>query len=770
MNEPGGLFSDKSKPVPLMGVAVSGDVQGRGARVKVSQRYRNTENTPIEAIYKFPLPEGSAICGFNARVDGRVIHGQVEEWEKAFEMYDKALEKGFGGFLMDEERPNIFTLSVGNLKPGTETVIEISLVMLLDLEGDNLRFFLPTTISPRYTPEDMEERDGIPESERINPPFALEVPYGLSLALNIHHPDLLSSVESPTHPIKVNFGNDPVRVNFSNETVLMDRDFVMYIGLKSNSFNRAYHYRAGDFAYLQLDLLLNREEESKKEEDRKEIIFLLDCSGSMQGDSIREAKKALEICLRALRSDTSFNIFRFGSSFTTLFRHSKPYSAKTLDKAINYIKSIEADLGGTELLKPLKNICSSRPEEKSRLILLLTDGEVGNEEEIMELAGSNAPQTRLFSVGIGAGPNEYLIKGLARTSKGAWEFIAPGERIEPKVLRIFDKMNSPFLDSLTISWPGDSPIQSPERPTFFLNYPQTIFAQLRAEAVSTTPVRVKGLAGKEELVWDVEMVEACSEKNFIPILWAGERIRDLEESCGEMSGSRQRERKSQVWKDAVIDLSREFNLLSKYTSFVAVEEREEKDRTTDELVLRKVPAQLTTGWHGLRNNMPQFSARRVAKSASPFWFSKSVDYMADEVCESCELPVFSRRAIKAGVSDEKDKFSLVLTILAAQTAEGGLLLNKEISEAIGVNEREIRQYARDLKINLPVDPYLLLSTAILIAVLETHFTDQTNLWKGPIKKSQDWLTQIFMKGSPKIYDKALSAWTEEFVKDRIRLT
>ena len=198
-----GLLSSASEPIPLVGVKVEGDILGRGARVHVSQRFRNSEKNAVEAVYKFPLPEGSAICGFKANVNGRTIQGQVEEREKAFEIYDDALTKGHGGYLLDEERPNIFTLSVGNLNPGMEALIEIEYVTLLDTEGKKIRFFLPTTISPRYIPDEMEDDNGIPFDGTLHPPYAAEVPYGLSIALRIHKGALLESVESPSHQIRI---------------------------------------------------------------------------------------------------------------------------------------------------------------------------------------------------------------------------------------------------------------------------------------------------------------------------------------------------------------------------------------------------------------------------------------------------------------------------------------------------------------------------------------------------------------------------------------
>lgn len=766
MSELLGLFTEKSKPVPLMGVRVKGDIRGRGAKITVGQRFRNEEKTPVEAVYRFPLPEGAAVCGFKVWIDERVIQGQVEEREKAFERYDEALIKGDGAYLMDQERPNIFTLSVGNLNPETEAVIEMELVLLLDMEGPKIRFFLPTTISPRYIPEDLPEMEGIPEQERIHPPYASEVPYGLSLILHVHQPDFLSSIESPTHPVKVGLGTDPVQVTFSQETVKMDRDFILYIGTKNNFLNRAYQYRSGEAVYLQLDLLLTEDhKDDQKEKTRKEIIFLLDCSGSMQGDSIREAKMALEICLRALQSGTEFNIYRFGSTYTSLFRRSEPYSKENLDKAVQYLKNTQADLGGTELLEPLKKIYSTPPVKKDRAILLLTDGEVGNEEEIMELVGENPPQTRLFPVGIGAGPNAYLIKGLARASRGAWEFIFPGERIEPKVLRIFEKIASRSLDKLVVDWPLENLEQAPQNPAIFLNFPQTIFARLKAGDFPAGPLKVKGIKGNKEQIWDIEMVKEESGGTSIPVLWARERIRDLEDlPWGLMdSGSRQEERKSKKRKEMVINLSKGYKLLSKYTSYVAIEERKEKDKTTGNVVLRRIPALLTTGWHGGGSVSGFFSLRTPsASSAAQFSISEDADFRESYFC----LKTNDAHLVSA----PREKINTVLTILSVQRAEGGFLFDHQVAEALGIDEIEIKEYARDLTADLLVDSFLLLSTAILILILETYFEDQSSLWRGSIKKSQDWLDQFLKQAHPMIYGQDLSSWVEWYVKDQIQLS
>jgi hypothetical protein len=437
-------------------------------------------------------------------------------------------------------------------------------------------------------------------------------------------------------------------------------------------------------------------------------------------------------------------------------------------QSLRYLKNTEADLGGTELLNPLKKIYSTEPVFKDRVIFLLSDGEVGNEEEIMELAGKNVSRTRLFTVGIRAGSNEYLIKGLARASRGAWEFIFPGERIEPKVLRIFEKISNKSLDDLVINWTMDGVEQAPGLPAVFPDFPQTIFARGKAATQSSGPLQVKGKNGNKEQEWYIDVVAVDAQEIPIPVLWARERIRNLEDFPGGLKepGSRQEERRGQKWKEMVISLSKEYNILSKFTSYVAIEEREEKDKTAGPLVLRKVPVMVTEGWNV--KSTVSISFHRIARvphaeRVSPAYYFKEKDL---------EVPTFIRKGADTILYEPAIKGTInpVLSILSLQTAEGGLLLDRVTAKSLGIKEKEIKKYAKDMKVDGTVDPFLLLSTAILFEVLEQYFQDQSSLWERPIQKSRDWMNQILQKGHPRLYDKDLVSWVKGYVKYQIHVS
>ena len=225
---PAGLLA-AGTPVPLEGVSVNALVTSASARVTIAQRYRNQERQPIEAVYVFPLDEGAAVCGFEAVTNGVHYVGEVRPRDEAFRVYDEALLAGHGAYLLDEERPDVFTASIGNLPPGAEVLIRLTYVTELATEGNALRFTLPTTVSPRYAPH--EDRVGIGRSPdaTLNPPVAWRVPYGLDLTIALDLPGAITRVESPSHPIGLTLDGARATVTLAQTKAALDRDVVVLI-------------------------------------------------------------------------------------------------------------------------------------------------------------------------------------------------------------------------------------------------------------------------------------------------------------------------------------------------------------------------------------------------------------------------------------------------------------------------------------------------------------------------------------------------------------
>jgi Ca-activated chloride channel family protein len=621
LTAPSGLVSKEGAAIPLVGVKAEAWIRDYACRVVVTQRFRNDEAQPIEAVYKFPLDEGAAVSGFEVEIDGRHIVGRVEERDKAFETYDEALTAGHGAYLLDEERADIFTASVGNLPPGKEAVLRITTVSELPLEGDHIRFTLPTTIAPRYAPEEDHKGVGETEAERVSPPYAFQVPYGLNLKVDVETTAPVRSVESPSHPVAVTIEDGRATVTLSEREAALDRDVVLRIALAETHTPRALVERGPDGdSYA----LVSFRPDLEARPSAAEVVFLIDRSGSMQGTSIAEARNALQLALRSLRPGCAFNIVGFGSTHEALFPQSRPYDDAALAEATGHVKGLEADLGGTEILPALEHVLTGTGRKGlPREVFVLTDGEVSNTDAVIALARRHAGRTRIFTFGIGAGASHHLVKGLARAGEGAAELIAPGERIETKVLRQLSRALSPALTDVSVDWGGLDVEQSPhETPPVFADGRVLVLAHLAKARPATVTLRATGPEGALSFPLALDP-EASGEGSLVGTLWARNTIRDLEEGRSALHprrGSQQkraREADDERVKARIVELGTTWSLVSRHTSFAAVEERETP--TQGEAQLRRIPVAITRGWHGLPQPGIPLAAVRLAAPALADW-------------------------------------------------------------------------------------------------------------------------------------------------------
>jgi hypothetical protein len=613
-NVAAGLIArETSRPIPLDRVSVDAQVVDLCARVTVRQCYRNHEDVPLEVVYVFPLDEGAAVCGFEATVDGVRYVGQAKERDEAFKDYDDALEAGHGGFLLDEERADVFTASLGNMKPGSEVVLSITYVTELTAEGAAARFTLPTTVSPRYAPAQDSTGVGPTPAEILNPPVALDVPYAFTFEMDLAMSGPIRGVQSPTHPIEVEQDDARARVRLAQRSAPMDRDLVIVVSAEGLDVPHAVVERGERGGALLLSFVPTFETSSQP----AEVVFVIDRSGSMGGTSITEVRNALQLCLRSLSPGCRFNIVSFGSRYEALFPESQAYDEKSMKLAAAFVASVDADMGGTELLPALEYVVRLAPVPGlTRQILLLTDGEVTNTDEIVDLARKHAPTARFFTFGIGAGASHHLVRGIARASGGAAEFISPGERIEAKVMRQFKRVLSPALTDVKVDWGQRGATPSSDRvPPVFDGERLAVYA-LADAPIAGTAVLTGTLAGRAvRFEVSVDPGRAVAG-DTVATLAARARIRTLEEQGEYLQsrGSLQRRGRTNAKAAAEIAaLGVKYQLCSRETSFVAIEHRETPAAGRAEL--RRVPVALTSGWGGVKEQADQ--ARFLHASAAP---------------------------------------------------------------------------------------------------------------------------------------------------------
>ena len=579
-------------PVALEHVDVRAHAVGPCCRVEVRQHFRNRETVPLELAYVFPLDEGAAVCGFEAIVDGTRFAGRVKPRDEAFADYDDAMAGGHGAYLLDEERADVFTASLGNVRPGAEVQLVITYVTQLAAEGPALRFSLPTTVAPRYAPAEDRAGVGPTPAEALNPPVAGEVPYRLTFELGLEMPGAIRRVESPTHPVTADLDGPRGTVRLTQRDTAMDRDLVVVIAADGLD---TLHTRveATPVGFAAMATLVPTFPAAARPAD---VVFLVDRSGSMAGTSIAEVRNALHLCLRALTDGCRFDIVGFGSTFASLFGASVPYDEDSLRRATEAVDALDADLGGTGILPALKSVLA-RPgvEGLPRQVVLLTDGEVTNTDEVIALARTHAATVRIFTFGIGAGASAHLVRAVARVTGGVAEFIAPGERIEAKVLRQFGRLFAPALSEVRVEWPAGVQGAPDHVPAVFSGEPLVVFGL--SEMAPSGVVRISGRsAGQAFAAEAVLECPAASPGGAVGVLAARARIRDLEEQPAFLSSrsSRQRRPRPNPAVDAILRLAVAHQLVSRETSFVAIEERETP--VTERAELRRIPVALTSGW------------------------------------------------------------------------------------------------------------------------------------------------------------------------------
>jgi len=583
--------------IPLQDVKITGEVYASFSRITITQLYQNTSSDNIEAIYTFPIPDTAAVLDFTARMGKRTVRSIIMEAEEALKTYHDAVEAGDSALLLAEYRPNIFQVSVGQLLPGETVEIEISYLDELKYQDRELRLTIPTVVAPRYIPGIKsgskkgkgwaEPTDRVPDADFITPVIG-EADYraSLDLRVNVLKP---ASFYSHSHKIKVErLDGNTARIGFADLSCTMDADFVLVCTFGEEiAASGTVYPKDGNEKLLYLTFI--PELEPLVAPDGKNHIFVIDISGSMMGEKLEQAKNALHLCLRNLTGEDSFNLIAFNHACTRFAKRFKPFNQQNLNLASQWINSLDAS-GGTEILQPIEYCLEDNASEKS-VILLFTDGEVGNEREIFNYVRRHLDQRRIFTFGIDTAVNSFFLNELARIGHGRAEFIYPGERIGDKVLRQFARIISPAVDDVRIDW-GSIRVKDvfPQKIGLIFDLePLNIFALTSGEL--TGDVVLKGKAGGQTFESRISLnTLSCSgEADLLEKIRARKIIEQLEFDLN-YGNSRRREK----IRDEIIRLSKQYGIISSLTSFVAVEER--VDKASGLPVTRPVPVAVPQGW------------------------------------------------------------------------------------------------------------------------------------------------------------------------------
>jgi Ca-activated chloride channel family protein len=569
---------------PLLFTDVHIDVAGMTARVHVTQRFANPTPDWREGVYVFPLPEKAAVDHLHMQIGDRVIDGQIKEKEDARRTYEAAKADGRKATLVEQERPNLFTTNVAHIGPGEEIVVAIEYQQTLHYDAGSFALHFPLAITPRYIPgtpiamgAETEpstkgtgfamRTDAVPDADRITPPVVLPGegavnPVSITVDLNAGFP--LAQLTSPYHAVRIDdVAANRYRVTLSDGVVPAARDFELKwtpdVGAVPAASLLTEERDGRKFALL---MVLPPVAEAAGNRTAREITYIVDTSGSMDGVSIDQAKEALLMALGRLRPGDRFNVIEFNSITRGLYPAPAEVDATTLAAARAFVKALRAR-GGTEMLPALTAAMSTpRSGDQMRQIVFLTDGAVGNENELLRLIESKLDDRRLFTIGIGPAPNTYFLKKAAEAGRGTFTFIGDVREVKEKMGALLRKIESPVLTDLNIVWPGGAVTYPGKLPDLYTGEPVLLTAELRP-GLSRGDVALTGVRNSKAWSTTLQLDTGTSEPG-IGVLWARDRIEAL------MDAKRNGGPADEIRRD-VIEVALAHHLVSAYTSLVAVD-------------------------------------------------------------------------------------------------------------------------------------------------------------------------------------------------------
>jgi Ca-activated chloride channel family protein len=579
------------------------EVTGSIARAKVKQQFKNNSSLWTEGIYVFPLPEKAAVDHFRMVIGERIIEGQIKERIIAKKIYERAKSAGKKSSLIEQQRPNVFTTSLANIAPGEEITIEFEFQQMLDYKDNSYRLRFPMVVGPRYHPVQNNtsqaainnlthpapgETSVDTETDPINTNKPVRIHVLLDAGVNLY--DLSSSY----HNIDIMQTSETrYSVSTVGENIVADRDFelVWKPQLNNNPQLSAFNENINAENYSMLTLLPPDLGHLQEKVRARDVIFVIDVSGSMAGTSIEQAKASLITAVDGLSSIDRFNIIWFNNETDQLFPEAVAASTQYKNVAKRFIENIQAN-GGTEML-PAMRLALSNDVNPSRLrqVIFLTDGNISNETELFDVIDKQLGNSRLFTIGIGSAPNSYFMSKAAVKGRGSFTYIGDVNEVQEKTMTLFKKLETPALINIQFAINSNAMDKNA-----FEVFP-AIIPDLYAGETATVLIKgkqlprhitVKGEYGNNE--WQTSSKLTSTIQSGIRLAWAREKINSLMSLRDESTAENER--------DAVINevtaTALKHHLVSRYTSLVAVDVT---PANTDGMLYRqRIKNNLPHGW------------------------------------------------------------------------------------------------------------------------------------------------------------------------------
>lgn len=614
--EPNLVVSDKltGDIVPLVGVKVSARVNQMVADVSLGLRFCNpSASNPIEAIFKL-ADEDIIVHDFEVLMNGKIIKGECVEKKEAFARYDDGISSGRTAFLAEKRgKRSTFDISVGNMAPGASCIINVRYLMPLETVGDEFVFGLPVT---RTIP--VSQSNSINSSD--NQELSAQVPDGLSMVIAVSQTQRIVDIRCASHKVQIEKTDLDATVTVNHEDLIQvgPKRFELFISVadphQPTCVTEKVEETKGEAdvpieidpisgaakpVFKKYAMALSMIPKVQTDADMNtEVIFIVDCSGSMAGGRMRRAKNALQLFLRALPETTKFNIIAFGDRYTKLFDHPRQYNTESLELATQYVTGLDSKMGGTDLLGPISEVMRVPVEaSRPRQIFLLTDGDVKDKDSILHFVREHiGDSTRVFCFGIGNEVSHALMRGIAKFGRGKAEFVESGTSLEAPVMRQVQRALQPVLSNISVDWGTHlkissmrsvdyhfGPIFDGERLDFYCFFEAPFDPQFQ-QLVQNGRHEIKLVAYAGDTKFEFPCVVDLNNVNndlSVQRFAAHQEIKDMEQSSNHAG-----------FKARIIELASKYHLASKYTSFVAVAQEDERS-ATDNMISIDVDTAIT---------------------------------------------------------------------------------------------------------------------------------------------------------------------------------
>lgn len=553
-------------------------ITGPVARVRVRQEFRNDGDNWVEGVYVFPLPDTAAVDLLRMKIGERIIEAEIREKDEARKLFEDARDTGRKASLVEQQRANLFTTSVANIAPGEAVVVEIGYLETLRYDEGTFSLRIPLTMTPRYIPgQPLPDRRGsgwsadtaaVPDASLITPPVVVvAADHRLTFAADLDAGVGLDFVASRYHSVDITHRNGRYRIALAEADVPADHDLELIWKPVAGRAPRAmlFSETVDGAAHALLMLLPPGEVAAPPQVAPRDLVLVVDTSGSMHGTSLDQAKRALGLALSGLTPADRFNVIEFNSTTSSLFAESVTATPANVGIAGRYVSGLAAN-GGTEMLPALaRALDAPLLETHLRQIIFVTDGSVGNEEALFALIEDRIGASRLFTVGIGSAPNSWFMRKAAESGRGTFTMISALHEVSEKMERLFRKIETPQVTDLTVEWPGGSNTQSYPAivPDLYAGEPVVVSARLAGAARSGDLVKVSGNSTPGR--WEAQLPLRTGEsREGIGALWARARIEDLLDR-------QRRGAAGDLTRAAVVETALAHHLVSKYTSLVAID-------------------------------------------------------------------------------------------------------------------------------------------------------------------------------------------------------